>query len=45
LAANESYEELLLLGECDRAGRQVGVMTTDLDEALAYIREISSTYG
>ncbi len=45
LAQNESYEELLLLGECDRAGRQVGVMTTDLDEALAYIREISSTYG
>jgi len=45
LRANESYEELLLLGECDRLGRQVGVVTTDLEDALDYIREISSTFG
>lgn len=45
LRAKESYEELLLLGECDREGRQVGVQTTDLEDALDYIREISSTFG
>ncbi len=45
LAENESYQELLLLGECDRGGRQVGVMTTDLDDALDYIREIGTAYG
>ncbi len=45
LATNESYQELLLLGECDRDGRRAGVMTTELDEALDYLREISSTYG
>jgi hypothetical protein len=45
LAQNESFDELLLLGECDRGGRQIGVMTTELDDALEYIREISLTYG
>ncbi len=45
LAQNESYQELLLLGECDRGGRRIGVQTTDLDDALQYIREISATYG
>lgn len=45
LRENESYEELLLLGECDRGGRQIGVMTTDLEDALDYIREIGSTFG
>ena len=45
LRENESYPELVLLGECDRAGRQVGVMTTELDDALEYIRGISSSFG
>jgi predicted HD phosphohydrolase len=44
MRSNESYEELLLLGECDRNGRQTGVMTTELEDALEYIREISSTF-
>ncbi len=44
LAENESYPELLLLGECDRGGRQVGVPVTELDDALSYLRQISSTY-
>lgn len=45
LRENESYHELTLLGECDRAGRQVGVQTTELEDALDYIREISDQYG
>ena len=45
LQQNESYDELVLLGECDRAGRQVGVQTTDLEAALEYIREISDAYS
>jgi hypothetical protein len=45
LVSNESYPELLLLGECDRAGRATGVQTTELDDALKYLREISELYG
>jgi hypothetical protein len=45
LEQNESYHDLVLLGECDRGGRQVGVQTTELEDALDYIREISDTYG
>ena len=45
LRENESYDELVLLGECDRGGRQVGVMTTTLEDALEYIRSISSAFG
>ena len=45
LEQNESYHDLLLLGECDRGGRQVGVQTTSLEDALDYIREISDSYG
>ncbi len=41
LQENESYPELLLLGECDRAGRCVGVEVTELDDALEYIRQIA----
>ena len=44
LRENENYSDLLLLGECDRAGRQVGVMTTSLDDALDYLREIGQAY-
>ncbi|MCH2183752.1 MAG: HD domain-containing protein [Mariniblastus sp.] len=44
LRENPSYAELLLLGECDRGGRQTGVLTEDLEEALAYIRQISEAY-
>ena len=41
LQQNESYDELVLLGECDRAGRVVGVQTSELEEALEFIRQIS----
>jgi hypothetical protein len=45
LQADESYEELLLLGRCDRAGRQRGVVASELEEALDYVRELSLTFG
>ena len=43
LKESEHYHDLLLLGECDRAGRQPGIETSDLDEALNYLRELSWT--
>jgi hypothetical protein len=45
LQQNESYEELMLLARCDRLGRQCGVQTPELDEALDYLREIATTFG
>jgi hypothetical protein len=41
LAQHESYDELLLLGQCDREGRQQGVDVPDVDEALEYIRDLA----
>jgi predicted nucleotidyltransferase len=41
LAEHEDYETLLLLGACDRGGRQRGVAASDLDEALDYVRELA----
>ena len=40
LRENESYEELLLLSECDRGGRVPGVETTELEDAIDYIRTL-----
>jgi hypothetical protein len=40
LRENESYHELVLLGECDRGGRKRGVPTTSLDDALKYISDL-----
>lgn len=45
LMENESYHELVLLGQCDRGGRQRGVSVTDVADALDYIRSISDNYG
>jgi hypothetical protein len=45
LAESESYDELLLLARCDRAGRQPGADAPELDEALDYIRELARTFG
>lgn len=45
LKESESYEELVLLARCDRDGRQIGVQTPELDEALDYIRELATTFG
>lgn len=45
LARHESYEELLLLSKCDRAGRVPGAEAPELDEALEYLRELSVTFS
>ncbi len=45
LEKSEHYEDLLLLGRCDRAGRQPGVEAPELDEALAYLRELGTMFG
>ncbi len=45
LQQSEHFEELVLLGECDRAGRQAGVEAPELDEALEYLRELGRMFG
>lgn len=40
LRANESYDELILLGQCDRAGRVPGAETRSLEEAIEFLRDI-----
>ena len=45
LRENESFDELVLLCECDRDGRQMGVQTSHLEEALDYIRSLATAYG
>jgi hypothetical protein len=45
LQANESFDELLLLGECDRRGRQKAVEAPDLQEALEELRELARMCG
>lgn len=42
---NESYEELLLLCQCDRRGRVAGVQTSELEEAIEYVRDLGYSYG
>jgi predicted HD phosphohydrolase len=39
------YDDLVLLGQCDRAARQPGVVAPTLDEALDYLRELATMYG
>ncbi|MCP4190960.1 MAG: HD domain-containing protein [Planctomycetaceae bacterium] len=45
LRESESFEELMLLSQCDRDGRQVGVPASELDGALEYLRELSRMCG
>jgi hypothetical protein len=45
LEKSEHYEELMLLGQCDRAGRKAGVVAPELDEALDYLRGLESMFG
>lgn len=42
---NENFEELLLLSECDRAGRVAGAQVPDLEEALDDLRELARMCG
>jgi hypothetical protein len=45
LEQSEHYDDLVLLGECDRAGRQAGVEAPELEEALDYLRELGRMFG
>jgi predicted HD phosphohydrolase len=45
LEESEYFDELVLLGQCDRAGRQPGAAEPELDEALDYLRELSTMFG
>jgi predicted O-methyltransferase YrrM len=42
---SENYEELRLLARCDRNGREQGVQTPDLDEAIEYLRGLARMCG
>jgi hypothetical protein len=41
----EDFDELMLLAQCDRAGRQVGMTVPDVQEALKYLRELAEMCG
>jgi predicted HD phosphohydrolase len=45
LKDSEYFDDLLLLGECDRAGRRPGVEAPELEEALDYLRELETMFG
>lgn len=45
LKAEADYDDLLLLGVCDRGGRVCGAIVPDVDEALDEIRELARMYG
>ena len=45
LEAAESYEELMLLADCDRRGRTVGMTVAEVPEALAYLRDLAAECG
>ena len=45
LEASEDFDELMLLAECDDAGRAVGVAAPDVEDALEYVRELAATCG
>jgi hypothetical protein len=42
---SEDFAELVLLAECDRAGRVAGVQVPELEEALAAIKDLSDQNG
>jgi hypothetical protein len=45
LEAVESFDELILLAECDRQGKAIGVPVVDVQDALAYIRDLAESCG
>ncbi|HJQ80003.1 MAG TPA: tRNA adenylyltransferase, partial [Lacipirellulaceae bacterium] len=45
LEQSEHFDDLVFLGECDRAGRQAGVEAPELSEALDYLRELGQMFG
>ena len=45
LMESPDFEELLLLGECDRQARVCGAIVPELDDALDELRELARLYG
>ncbi|REJ67081.1 MAG: HD domain-containing protein [Planctomycetota bacterium] len=45
LEADENFDELMLLSECDREGRCQGVDVPEVEEALEYIRGLADEHG
>jgi predicted HD phosphohydrolase len=45
LEAHEDFDDLMLLCDCDRQGRQVGVEVPELEEAIEHLREMARTNG
>jgi hypothetical protein len=45
LEATESFDELMILADCDRQGRAAGAAAPDVPEALAYLRDLAETCG
>jgi predicted HD phosphohydrolase len=45
LKASPDYDDLLLLGACDRGGRVCGAVVPELEDALDEIRELARLYG
>jgi hypothetical protein len=41
LEGSEHFEELIILANCDRAGRKTGVKVPEVDEALAYVQDLA----
>jgi predicted nucleotidyltransferase len=45
LEASPDFDDLMLLNQCDRAGREAGVMVGTLDEALDFLKELERNNG
>ena len=45
LEAAEDFDDLMLLCDCDRRGREKGVQAPDLEDALDHLRELSRVNG
>jgi hypothetical protein len=45
LAADENFDELMLLADCDRQGRAIGVAVPDVQETIDYLRDLSEQCG
>ena len=45
LETSESFDELMLLAECDRQGRAVGMRVPEVCDALSYIRDLDGACG
>lgn len=45
LRASPDYDDLLLLGKCDREARVCGAVVPELDDAIDELRELARMYG